>query len=87
MKTIYTLFLLLVLSVNAYAQNDNPTTSQAEKAEKSTRVKNILGLKVGITDPLLAGVYERLFTPLFRSGIGSWDFRGFDRTKDIYPFA
>ena len=60
MKIVYTLFLLLALSFNAQAQN---ATNQVESSEKSTRVKNILSLKVGITDPLLAVVYERLFTP------------------------
>jgi len=60
MKIVYTLFLLVALSLNLQAQN---TTNQAENSGKSTRVKNIVSLKVGISDPILAVVYERLFTP------------------------
>jgi hypothetical protein len=60
MKIVYTLFLALVLSLNAQAQN---ATNQAENSAKSSRVKNIVSLKAGITDPILAVVYERLFTP------------------------
>lgn len=54
MKIVYTLFLILALAINANAQEEKPTNRQ---------VKNIISLKVGITDPLLAVVYERLFTP------------------------
>jgi len=60
MKYVYSVFLLLALSVKVQAQN---ATDQVEKSEKSTRVKNIVSLKAGMTDPLLAVVYERLFTP------------------------
>lgn len=60
MKIVYTIFLLLALSVKVQAQN---ATNQVENSEKSTRVKNIVSLKAGITEPILAVVYERLFTP------------------------
>ena len=53
MKNLYLVFLLGILSFNAFAQNENST---------SAPLKNILGVKVGITDPLFAVVYERLFT-------------------------
>ena len=53
MKYLYTVFLLGILSFNAFAQNEN---------SNSAPLKNILGVKVGITDPLFAVVYERLFT-------------------------
>lgn len=62
MKTTYSLFLLFLLSVTANAQNDNPANTQEKNAGKSTDVKNIIGLKIGITDPLLALSYERLFS-------------------------
>jgi hypothetical protein len=54
MKIITTLFLILALAINANAQ---------EEKSSNSRVKNIISLKAGITDPLLAVVYERLFTP------------------------
>ena len=60
MKIVYTLFFFLVLSFKAKEQN---ATTQTENSGKSTRVKNIVSLKAGITDPILAVVYERLFTP------------------------
>ncbi len=60
MKIIYTLFLLLALSIKVQAQN---ATNHVGSLEKSSRVKNIVSLKAGITDPILAVVYERLFTP------------------------
>lgn len=62
MKTIYSLFLLFLLSINANAQNDNPENAQEKNAGKSTDVKNILGLKIGFSDPVLALSYERLFS-------------------------
>lgn len=63
MKIVYSFFLVLVLSISAYAQNDNPSNSQINPISKSPRLKNILSLKVGITDPVFAVAYERLFTP------------------------
>jgi hypothetical protein len=61
MKTLCTLFLLLALSLSVQAQIDN---SGVEPVQKSFEIKkNILGVKVGITDPVFAVVYERLFTP------------------------
>ena len=67
MKIVCTLFLLLVLSLNAQAQN---THNQVENSGKSAPVKNIVSLKAGITDPLLAVVYERLLTPFLSAELG-----------------
>lgn len=83
MKTIYALTLVLFLSLNVNAQNDNYTTLQKSdtnsKSEENTYVKtpgesadvkNIISLKAGFTDPFLAFTYERLFSQKVGAEVG-----------------
>lgn len=61
MKTAYALIFFLLLSIQANSQTDSLSGNQNPK--KTLEIKNIISLKLGITDPLLAVSYERLFSP------------------------
>ncbi len=63
MKTAFSIIFLLLISIVANAQTDSTTVNQIPK--KSLEVKSILSLKLGITDPLVAISYERLFSDKF----------------------